>query len=157
MRALNLLFAASVAALALLAAGCAAVPEQPVVPGGPAPADMVAAIRADRATKPPAAPDGALEPLDKETVRRALHEVMDPELGVPITDLGLIYDIRMDDDRVLVVMTTTTPICPLGSYIRQEIDRKLGGHTVDVELVHEPLWSPEMMNEAARRTLGWDR
>ena len=90
-------------------------------------------------------------------MRRALDEVIDPELGVPITDLGLIYDIRVDGDRTRVVMTTTTPICPLGSYIQQEIERKLRGHVVEVELVHQPLWSPEMMNAPARTALGWDR
>lgn len=107
--------------------------------------------RAAREETPPG------EPLDIDTVRRALDEVIDPELGIPITDLGLIYDIGVEADRARVVMTTTTPICPLGSYIQQEIERRLRGHTVDVLLVHEPLWSPEMMNAAARTALGWDR
>lgn len=113
---------------------------------------LISRIRGSRPATPASTPG---PPLDVPAVRRALDEVIDPELGVPITDLGLIYDIRVDGDRARVVMTTTTPICPLGSYIQQEIERKLRGHVVEVELVHQPLWSPEMMNDAARRTLGW--
>lgn len=95
-------------------------------------------------------------PVGAEAVREALDDVLDPELGVPITDLGLVYAIEDDGQRVRVVMTTTTPICPLGAFLRQQVERRLAGREVTVELVHQPLWSPEMMNDRARRLLRWD-
>ncbi|HLT96482.1 MAG TPA: metal-sulfur cluster assembly factor [Acidimicrobiia bacterium] len=90
-----------------------------------------------------------------EYVWEALDEILDPELGVAITDLGLVYGVHDEGDRLRIVITTTTPICPLGSYIRQQIERRLIDHVVEVEIVHDPLWDPTMMNDRARRQLGW--
>lgn len=87
----------------------------------------------------------------------ALDGVIDPELGVAITDLGLVYDIAVDGDQVHVVMTTTTPVCPMGEFLQVQVVEALSDHTVTVELVHRPLWRPEMMNDRARSQLGWDQ
>ncbi len=91
-------------------------------------------------------------------VRDVLSQVIDPELGLPITDLGLIYGVEIDDGTVTVDMTTTTPICPLGSYLAQEAEAKLnalaGVDRAVVRTVHEPPWSPELMSDRARAVLG---
>lgn len=92
---------------------------------------------------------------DLDDVWGALGEILDPELGVSITDLGLVYGIHDEGDHIRVVMTTTTPICPLGSYLRQQIEARLAPRQVEVEIVHDPLWHPGMMNERARNQLGW--
>jgi len=96
------------------------------------------------------APEPSSSSLDDvDDVWRALDAIDDPELGVPITDLGLVYEVDVDGDSVHVVMTTTTPICSLGV-------TNLDDKEVTVELVHEPLWPPEMMNDRARKALGWN-
>ncbi len=91
-------------------------------------------------------------------VRDVLSQVIDPELGLPITDLGLIYGVEIDDGTVTVDMTTTTPVCPLGSYLAQEAEARLralaGVDRAVVRAVHEPPWSPELMSERARTILG---
>lgn len=88
-----------------------------------------------------------------------LRSVIDPELGVGIVDLGLVYDATMADGVVHVRMTTTTPACPIGSYLTDSIRRALfdldGVLDVDVELTYDPRWSPEMMSDEAKVQLGW--
>ena len=90
-----------------------------------------------------------------------LQGVIDPELGVNIVDLGLVYGAQMVDGVAHILMTTTTPACPIGSYLRDEIrwallriDRVLD---VEVELTHEPPWSPDRMSDEAKDQLGWNR
>ncbi|GIK95832.1 MAG: hypothetical protein BroJett029_00410 [Alphaproteobacteria bacterium] len=94
-------------------------------------------------------------------VTEALRRVIDPEIGVNIVDLGLVYRIECDPPRVAIEMTMTTPSCPLGDYLtglaRQEIRAAATElTTVEVELVWTPAWSPERMTPAAREALGWD-
>ena len=95
---------------------------------------------------------------DPELVRDRLRSVMDPELGVNIVDLGLVYSTRVDAGVAHVLMTTTSPACPIGSYLEDAIRWELldlpGVTDVEVELTHQPPWSPEMMSSAARRLLG---
>lgn len=103
---------------------------------------------------------GLLRPsIDPTAMNEALRTVIDPELGVNIVDLGLVYQAEMVNGVVRVLMTTTTPACPIGSYlsdaIRWALLRLDGVLDVDVELTHEPLWSPEMMSDLARAQLGW--
>ena len=91
-------------------------------------------------------------------VREALREVVDPELGVNIVDLGLVYAIDVDDGDVRVTMTMTTPACPLRDYLQDLvestlIDRLAGAQRVVVEIVQDPPWSEDMMSETARRQL----
>jgi metal-sulfur cluster biosynthetic enzyme len=92
-------------------------------------------------------------------VREALRDVVDPELGINIVDLGLIYDIRIDDATVHVTMTMTSPACPLRDYIRDLVESTVTSHVPDaervaVEIVDEPPWTDAMMSDAARQQLG---
>ncbi len=88
-----------------------------------------------------------------------LRSVIDPELGVSIVDLGLVYGTTMADGVVHVRMTTTTPACPIGSYLADSIRRALfdldGVLDVEVDLTYEPPWSPAMMSDEAKVQLGW--
>ena len=91
-------------------------------------------------------------------VREALRGVIDPELGVNVVDLGLVYGVAVDADSVRVEMTMTSPACPLGDYLRDLVDATVRGHVpgvkrVEVELVWSPEWTPERMSDAARRQL----
>lgn len=92
--------------------------------------------------------------LTGDTIRMALREVIDPELGFNIVDLGLIYDVAVDGGIVDVRLTMTTPGCPAQDYIVGGIERrlaKLQGLTgVFVEVVWDPPWSPDQMSPAAK-------
>ena len=96
---------------------------------------------------------------DRSTVVAQLYDVIDPEVGVNIVDLGLLYQVRLVDDQALIQMTLTTPGCPLGGYIEDSIDRALFGvpgvSHVSVDLVWDPPWGPELMSDEAKRQLGW--
>ena len=89
-----------------------------------------------------------------------LATILDPELGINIVDLGLIYDVQVQDHGVSVLMTMTTPACPNASHlvdqakliVRSQFPTLL---TVDVQLVWEPLWHPLMMSWEAKQRLGW--
>ena len=91
-------------------------------------------------------------------IREALRGVIDPELGVNIVDLGLVYGVAIDANAVCVEMTMTSPACPLGDYLRDAVDATVRGHVtgidrVDVKLVWSPEWTPDRMSDAARRQL----
>lgn len=90
-------------------------------------------------------------------VRDVLRGVTDPELGVDIVDLGLIYGIEVQGTRIRVEMTLTSPFCPFGEALPAEVEGALrkafGGHEVEVVVVREPPWTPERMGEGARRRL----
>lgn len=97
--------------------------------------------------------------LKPEEIRELLREVYDPELGVNIVDLGLVYEIRNDDGDVYIRMTLTTPGCPLHDTIASAVERLLEGqpgiHSVKVDIVWNPPWSPDKMSEEAKRQLGF--
>lgn len=100
------------------------------------------------------------EPLRPELVRGLLRSVLDPELGVNIVDLGLVYDVAVDGDgTVLIEMTLTTPGCPLGGFLEDQIRACLMPlpqvRDVLLELVWEPPWEPAAMSDAAKEQLGW--
>jgi metal-sulfur cluster biosynthetic enzyme len=95
----------------------------------------------------------------RDDVREGLKNVYDPEIGVNIVDLGLVYDADIEENGdVLVTMTLTSLGCPLGPVIVQEVTNALkdfdGIGTVDVKLVWSPPWSPDMMSEEAKDELG---
>lgn len=98
-----------------------------------------------------------------DTLRDLLRDVIDPEIGINIVDLGLLYATRLSGDGTAVVtMTLTTPGCPLGGYLTDEIHDTLqdvpGVSGVDVRIVWEPPWDPdEMMSDWAKEQLGWNR
>ncbi len=97
--------------------------------------------------------------IAEEAVKEALTGVNDPEIGMNIIDLGLVYDIVIDgEDNVKVEMTLTSPGCPLGEVITQQVDaavRAVGAKSAEVEIVWSPPWTPEMMSEEAKERLGW--
>ena len=101
---------------------------------------------------------GAAASLKEEAID-ILRTVFDPEISVNIYDLGLVYDVRVDGEgQVVVVMTLTSPACPMAAYLPLEVERKLkalpGAASAGVELVWDPPWNPGMMSEAARLQLG---
>ena len=96
----------------------------------------------------------------EEVVREALRSVDDPEVGMSIVDLGLVYRIDVAPERVRIEMTMTSPACPLGDLIMDNARRAVGallpeGVDVDIELVWEPMWTPDLMSESAKQTFGW--
>jgi len=96
----------------------------------------------------------------EEEVLDALRQVNDPELGVNIVDLGLIYTIDITERRLQVSMTMTSPGCPLTGVLESEANDALHGAfpdlvSITLDIVWGPLWSPMMMSPAAKRQLGW--
>lgn len=95
--------------------------------------------------------------LTPDAVKTALRQVKDPEVGLNIVDLGLVYDIAVDEGEVHIKMTLTSPGCPAGPEIMQDADktvRMLDGVTdVEVELVWEPFWTPERIDPRVRAFL----
>lgn len=97
---------------------------------------------------------------DTDEVRTALRHVIDPEIGINVVDLGLVYAVRRQGEHVHVVMTMTSAACPLGESIVRQVQTVIRQHvsgvtSVSVDLVWEPVWQPSMMSEAARERLGW--
>lgn len=98
----------------------------------------------------------------EEDILQALRGVNDPEVGVNIVDLGLVYSTEIHGAKVRIVMTMTTPACPMHSYLIEEVrEAILSQHeeieNVSVELVWDPPWSPSMISEKGRRQLGWSQ
>lgn len=96
--------------------------------------------------------------ISRDLISNALYDVFDPEMGVNIVDLGLIYDIRVDEEnRVEIDLTLTSPGCPLGPQILSDIQDVLGMYEeikdVKLKLVWLPPWSPDMMSEEAQDEL----
>jgi metal-sulfur cluster biosynthetic enzyme len=97
--------------------------------------------------------------VNSPDVLEALKGVNDPELGVNIVDLGLVYRAEHSSEGIEVALTLSTPTCPLGEMIVEEVREALRnkfGHlpSIHVDLVWDPLWTPDRMSEAARRILG---
>lgn len=93
------------------------------------------------------------------TIWQALASIPDPEFGVNIVDLGLIYSVDCTDGNVRVVMTLTTPTCPSGSWIHEGVQTVLwqvdGVKNVQVDVVFDPPWNSEMLSVNAKHELGW--
>ncbi len=99
--------------------------------------------------------------LTKDGVLEALHDVYDPEIPVNVVDLGLVYDCEVDDaGDVSIKMTLTFPGCGMGPYIAQQAEWRIaemdGVEDVEVEMVYEPPWSPDMISEEGKAQLGLD-
>lgn len=123
-------------------------------------ADPAADAAADPQTaKPLSVADLLAIEVHPWAVSEALRTVIDPELGVNIVDLGLVYDAEVVDGRAHVLITTTTPACPLGPYLSDAIRWALlgldGVLDVEIDVTYEPLWSPEKMTDLAKEQLGW--
>jgi metal-sulfur cluster biosynthetic enzyme len=95
----------------------------------------------------------------REQVVEALRNVHDPELGINIVDLGLVYGVEIDGDTVHITYTLTTMGCPIGPLIEAEIKQFLSGvdgvENIEAEMVLRPPWTPEMMSEEAKAALGY--
>jgi len=95
----------------------------------------------------------------KEEVVEALRQVEDPELGMDIVDLGLMYDVEVEDGKVKVIHTLTSMGCPVGPMIQEQIHdvtKALPGvEDVEVELTWDPPWTPDKMSEDAKFILGF--
>jgi metal-sulfur cluster biosynthetic enzyme len=95
----------------------------------------------------------------KDDVVDALRGVEDPELGMDIVELGLLYDVEVEGPKVKVIHTLTSMGCPVGPMIQQSIDEMAsavpGVEDVEVELTWDPPWSPEKMSEDAKFILGF--
>ena len=91
----------------------------------------------------------------REEILKALEGCIDPELGIDIVNLGLIYDVQMDGQQVIVTMTLTTPGCPLTPFFQRDIPfrvKKATGLTdTKIELTFDPPWSPEKMTEMGKK------
>ena len=94
-----------------------------------------------------------------DAVVQALRSVLDPELGIDVVNLGLVYGIAIGDEDVRVRLGVTAPTCPLSDYLlrvaEDAIGRIPGVGRVTVDVVLDPPWTPEMMSDEARRMLGW--
>ncbi len=95
----------------------------------------------------------------RERVVEQLRTVFDPEIPVNIYELGLIYEVKVDEDgRTLIRMTLTTPMCPAAEVLPPEVETKAravpGVTAVELDLVWDPPWNPDMMSEAAKLDLG---
>ncbi|HXJ82712.1 MAG TPA: metal-sulfur cluster assembly factor [Candidatus Methylomirabilis sp.] len=90
--------------------------------------------------------------VSREQVTEALRDVFDPELGMSVVDLGLIYDVQVDGGQIRVVMTLTAPGCPLhdamSEWVRQAVGKISGVGAVDVTVTFEPLWTPDRMQRS---------
>jgi metal-sulfur cluster biosynthetic enzyme len=89
----------------------------------------------------------------------ALEEVIDPELGLDFVSLGLVYDVEIEGPEVFVTFTLTTPACPIGPQVTEQMRDFVGGldevEKVHPKMVFDPPWSPEMMSEDAKFALGY--
>ncbi|EQB68586.1 metal-sulfur cluster assembly factor [Cuniculiplasma divulgatum] len=95
--------------------------------------------------------------VTKEEILEALQAVEDPEIGMDVVNLGLVYDVQINKDNVYIKMTMTAPTCPVTPWILSEVQKIVenmaGVEMADVELVWEPPWNPSMMSEVARDAL----
>jgi len=92
-------------------------------------------------------------------VLESLKDIMDPELGVNIVDLGLVYDVEVDGGLVRINMTLTSPGCPAGPMITNDIYKVVraiaGVQDVDIDIVWEPYWTPEKIDPKIRAMMGF--
>ena len=99
------------------------------------------------------------EILTQDHVLDALREVNDPEIGINLVDLGLIYGVEIEGSKVQIDMTLTTPGCPMHSFIARQAWQAVNSlpevTDTTVRIVWEPRWTPERLSPAARAQLGW--
>ncbi len=103
-------------------------------------------------------PEGGGGPATKEQILEALKVVVDPELGINIVDLGLVYEVTNDEGKVHVEYSLTTMGCPIGPLIEAQMQEAVatleGVSSLTPEMVLRPAWTPEMMSEDAKAALG---
>jgi metal-sulfur cluster biosynthetic enzyme len=93
-----------------------------------------------------------------EEVYAAVGEVLDPDLGLPILDLGLIYKVEVNADKVEIDFTLTSPACPVGDMLVEDLQEtvkaRTGAQDVSATIVWDPPWNKDMMSEELKLTLG---
>lgn len=97
---------------------------------------------------------------DVDVIRDVLRQVIDPEVGINIVDLGLVYLIEATPERLQIELTMTSPACPMGEMIVNEVLAVLAAMLPDtcrpdVRLVWEPPWNPSMMSDESKLHFGW--
>lgn len=97
--------------------------------------------------------------LTEEMILEKLKEVIDPEIGIDVVNLGLIYELKINPDNIVYVkMTMTTPGCPLTLWLLQAVEQKIleipGVKDVEVELTFDPPWTPDRISEEVKKRLG---
>ncbi|MDA1060596.1 MAG: iron-sulfur cluster assembly protein [bacterium] len=93
-----------------------------------------------------------------ETYWKELNKVVDPEVGIGVVDMGLIYDVKIDkDDNCIVYMTLTSPSCPVGPMLLQQVEDQMRIYkdlnSVQAQIVWDPYWSQEMIDEDLREMM----
>jgi metal-sulfur cluster biosynthetic enzyme len=105
------------------------------------------------------APADQSETPTEEDVYEALEEVIDPELGLDFVSLGLVYDVDIEKEDVYVTFTLTTPACPIGPQVSEQMKEFVGDlpgvSAVHPKMIFDPPWSPEMMTDDAKFALGF--
>ena len=101
-----------------------------------------------------------MKQINKENIIDILQECYDPEIPIDLWNLGLIYNISIEDNDIDITMSLTTPGCTMGQYMADDIKSKLieqlkNVRNVNVEVVFDPPWQPEMMTDQGRKKLGF--
>jgi len=98
--------------------------------------------------------------VDEKEIWETLKNCYDPEIPINIVDLGLVYDMKVDDDVVKIKMTLTAPGCPMTSFMIDDVRQKVmavdGVKDVFVDVVWDPPWNPSMMSQEAKTKLGYE-
>ncbi len=98
--------------------------------------------------------------ITEDDIFDALRQVIDPDIGVNIVDLGLVERVRIAPEGIYVDLIMTTPACPQSAYIADESERMIRAAArdevaVSVEVVDSPFWQPDRMSESAKQIMGW--
>lgn len=117
------------------------------------------AITTETAQAPSTPSNGDGRPATADDVREAIRVVVDPEIGISIVDLGLVYDIAVEDGVAKVTYTLTSMGCPVGPLIEAQMQQVVsllpGLESAEFTMVFKPPWSPEMMSDEAKAALGY--
>jgi metal-sulfur cluster biosynthetic enzyme len=99
------------------------------------------------------------EPVTVDDVQEALENVIDPELGLDFVELGLVYDIVVEGEEVSITFTLTSPGCPIGPQVSEQMEEFVGDlegvSKVSTSMVFTPAWTPDLMSEDAKFALGY--
>jgi metal-sulfur cluster biosynthetic enzyme len=98
--------------------------------------------------------------ITEDDIFEALRQVIDPDIGVNIVDLGLVERVRIAPEGIYVDLIMTTPACPQSAYIADESERAVRGAckdqlAVSVQVVDSPFWQPDRMSDSAKKIMGW--
>ncbi|CAA7622756.1 Predicted metal-sulfur cluster biosynthetic enzyme [Candidatus Terasakiella magnetica] len=98
--------------------------------------------------------------ISEQDITDALQQVIDPDVGINIVDLGLVESIRIAPEGVYVDLIMTTPACPQSAYIQDETERAIRAASKDtvavsVAVLDSPFWEPSRMSDSAKATMGW--